>query len=202
MEEHEKESKIQWISQIIKIPLLIFLATIFLDTYLCKHVSKNHKNATLLYMWFHYHFLSTTYQKSFKISSFKPHNIYFKYLFDRYFGFFPDFLWLWITLQQAQCIFRTAFQNSCHMQIYILSVKKLHCPGSLFPWKCPSLSKPGLVNRSSTIPDYTGCDWWRKFHGVPSIICFLGGSTIERNRHGVWARQTYFFVFDRSNIEV
>lgn len=130
---------------------------------------------------------------------FKPHNIYLNTSLTGILGFFSlDFSWLWITLQQAQCIFRTAFQNSCHMQIYILSVKKLHCAERLFPWKCPSLSKPVLVNKSSTIPDYTGCDWWRKFHRVPSIICFLGGSTIERNRHRLWARQTYFFcLFDK-----
>lgn len=69
--------------------------------------------------------------------------------------FFPlDFSWLWTTLQQAQCIFRTTFQNSLHMQIYTLSFWKLHSTACIFPWKYPSLSKPGLVNRSSTIPGY------------------------------------------------
>ena len=64
---------------------------------------------------------------------FKPHKIYLNTSLTGILGFFSlDFSWLWITLQQAQCIFRTAFQNSCHMQIYILSVKKLHCAECLF----------------------------------------------------------------------
>ena len=124
---------------------------------------------------------------------FKPHNIYLNTSLRGILGdFSPDFSLLWITLQQAQCIFRTAFQNS-----YILSVKKLHCAESLFPWKCPSLSKPGLVNKSSTIPDYTGCDWWRKFRGVPFIMCFLGGSTIETGTDFEPGRPIFLLLFDR-----
>lgn len=129
-------------------------------------------------------FHSTAYNKHIQNKqSFKPHSIYLFNSSLRDISQFPSPTPIFHYYEQLRNKLNAFLEHHFRIlfwYICILSFRKLHSSQYTFPWKYSNILKPGLVNKGGIISGHTCCDWWRKFLGVPSIICFFEGNTRKR----------------------